>query len=121
MVAVSLIPLGASKFLGITFQDEPISGRNVALAAATLLTMVAVNVFGGRKLRLYGVLLGMAVGYGLSLASGAFGAEQLGQLARSPWVAVPWIEGMTEIPFTGRCCRPSSSSRSPAPSSRWAT
>ena len=33
MVAVSLIPLGASKFLGITFHDEPIAGRNVALAS----------------------------------------------------------------------------------------
>ena len=99
MVAVSLIPLGASKFLGITFQDEPIAGKNVALAAITLLIMIAVNVWGSGKLRLYGVLIGMAVGYGLSLAAGLFGAEQLQSLARSPWVALPWIEGMTQIAF----------------------
>ena len=61
--------------------------------------MIAVNVWGSGKLRLYGVLIGMAVGYGLSLAAGLFGAEQLQSLARSPWVALPWIEGMTQIAF----------------------
>jgi len=99
MVAESLVPLAASKFLGITFEDEPISGRSLAVAAATLLTMVAVNVWGRRKLRLYGVLIGMATGYVLSLATGLFGAEQLERLGRSPWGALPWIEGMTRLAF----------------------
>ncbi len=99
MVAESLVPLAASKFLGITFEDEPISGRSLAVATATLLTMVAVNVWGRRKLRLYGVLIGMATGYVLSLATGLFGAEQLERLGRSPWGALPWIEGMTRLAF----------------------
>ncbi len=99
MVAESVIPLGTSKFLGITFQGEPISGTSLAVAAATLLTMVAVNVWGRGKLRLYGVLIGMATGYALSLATGLFGAEQIERLSRSPWVALPWIDGMTEVSF----------------------
>ena len=99
MVAESVIPLGTSKFLGITFQGEPISGTSLAVATATLLTMVAANVWGRGKLRLYGVLIGMVMGYGLSLATGLFGAEQLQRLSRSPWVALPWIEGMTDLAF----------------------
>jgi NCS2 family nucleobase:cation symporter-2 len=99
MVAESLIPIGTSKFLGITFQDEPIVGNSVAVATATLLIMVTVNVWSRGKLRLYGVLIGLATGYALSLAGGLFGKEQLDQLRQSPWVAVPWIEGMTNISF----------------------
>jgi NCS2 family nucleobase:cation symporter-2 len=71
----------------------------VAVATATLLIMVTVNVWSRGKLRLYGVLIGLATGYALSLAGGLFGKEQLDQLRQSPWVAVPWIEGMTNISF----------------------
>ena len=100
MVAISLVPLGTSKFLGITYPDEPISHSSPALAAATLLAMIAVNVWGRGKLKLYGVLIGMIVGYALSLATGVFGRAQLHDLAQSPWLAVPRIDGMTDISFS---------------------
>src|SRR5881275_3092248 len=45
MVAVSLVPLGTSKFLGITYPDEPISNSSPILAATTLMAMIAVNVW----------------------------------------------------------------------------
>src|SRR6266496_4242612 len=35
----------------------------------------------------------------LSLATGLFGAEQLERLGRSPWGALPWIDGMTRLAF----------------------
>lgn len=100
MVAVSLVPLGTSKFLGITYPDEPISQVSPALAATTLLVMIGVNVWSRGKLRLYGVLIGMAVGYALSLATGLFGHDQLEDMIRSPWLAIPRIEGMTEFAFS---------------------
>jgi len=99
MVAESLIPLGASKFLGITYQDEPISGTNFIVACITLFAMVAVNVWGRGKLRLYGVLIGLVAGYILSLVTGLFGAAQLQRVWQAPWVAFPWIEGMMRISF----------------------
>jgi xanthine permease XanP len=99
MVAVSLVPLGTSKFLGITYPDEPIGQLSPEIAAATLLAMIALNVWCRGKLRLYGVLIGMVVGYGLSMATGLFGREQIEQLARSPWIAIPRIDGMTDIAF----------------------
>ncbi len=99
MVGESLVPLSASKFMGISFPDEPISGLGLAVAAVTLAIMIAINVWGRGRLRLYGVLVGMVAGYALSLATGLVGAEQIAQLGRSPWVAVPWIEGMFQVSF----------------------
>ena len=99
MVAESLVPLATSKFLGVTFEEEPISRVGLAVAAVTLLTMIAANVWGRGKLRLYGVLIGMVTGYLCSLATGLFGPADLARLDRSPWVAVPWIDGMTDLAF----------------------
>ena len=99
MVAVGLVPLGTSKFLGITYPDEPISNSAPILAAATLMAMIAVNVWSKGKLRLYGVLIGMVVGYALSLVSGVFGPDQLADIGRAPWIALPQIAGMTDISF----------------------
>jgi xanthine permease XanP len=99
MVGEALIPLGASKFLGITYPDEPISRLSFGVAAATLFCMVAVNVWGRGKLRLYGVLIGLVVGYALSLVTGLFGTAQLHRVYQAPWVEFPWIEGMTHISF----------------------
>jgi xanthine permease XanP len=99
MVAESLVPLATSKFLGITYEDEPISHLGLTVAAVTLLTMIAANVWGRGRLRLYGVLIGMVTGYACSLATGFFGVAQLEQFSRSPWVAVPWIDGATDLAF----------------------
>ena len=99
MVGEALVPLGASKFLGITYPDEPIARVNFAVAAATLFCMVAINVWGRGKLRLYGVLIGLVVGYALSLLTGLFGPVQLHRVYQAPWVAFPWIEGMMRVSF----------------------
>jgi NCS2 family nucleobase:cation symporter-2 len=99
MVAEGIVSLGTSKFLGITYPDEPISGNNVAVATVTLSTMVAATVWGRGKLRLYAVLVGMVTGYTLALVTGLFGADQLERLVGSPWIALPRIDGMTQLSF----------------------
>lgn len=93
MVAAGLIPLGTSKFLGINYEGEPIQLVNLLIAAITLLLMVGVNVWGRGKLKLYSVLMGMAVGYLLSILTGLMGPEQFRQIAAAPWLAVPLLEG----------------------------
>jgi xanthine permease XanP len=99
MVGESLVPLAASKFLGITYPDEPISALSLAVAVATLFCMVALTLWGRGKLRLFGVMVGLLMGYLLSLATGLFGSEQLQHVYQAPWFAFPWIEGMTKISF----------------------
>lgn len=99
MVALGLVPLGASKFLGINFAGEPIHGVNLLVAAFTLMVMVGVNVWGGARLKLYSVLFGMLCGYLLSFTAGLMTAVQFQELAEAPWVAMPLLGDVTKLSF----------------------
>jgi xanthine permease XanP len=99
MVAESLIPLGTSKFLGITYKDEPISRITALVALLTLCSMVAVNAWGRGKLRLYGVAIGLLTGYALSMLTGLFGSDHLQRVYEAPWAALPYYPGMTHLSF----------------------
>jgi len=99
MVASSLVPLGASKFLGINYVGEPISQLNVFVAATTLLIMVGINVWGKGKIRLYSVLTGMVVGYVLSIVSGLTTPGQFDEVRAASWIAMPMLAGWTDISF----------------------
>ncbi|HTN71656.1 MAG TPA: solute carrier family 23 protein [Methylomirabilota bacterium] len=76
MVAVGLVPLGVSKFLGINYAGEPIRTLSLTAAVLTLLVMVTINVWSKGKLKLYSLLIGMAVGYFLSLLTGLMSPDQ---------------------------------------------
>ncbi len=99
MVAISLVPLGASKFLGINFAGEPIRAKNLLVAGLTLLAMVGVNVWGKGKLKLYSVLIGMFFGYLLSIAAGLTTKAQFQEVAATPWVAFPLLESGMKLSF----------------------
>src|SRR5262249_31804302 len=97
MVGISLIPVGTSKFLHI--DCEPIQPISFLAAGATLLVMVALTIWGGAKLRLYSVVIGMALGYALSAAAGLLPADRLERVAGAPWVGVPVLEHMFDVTF----------------------
>jgi NCS2 family nucleobase:cation symporter-2 len=99
MVAVGIVPLGVSKFLGINYSGEAIQTTNLAVAAVTLLAMVGINVWGKGKLKLYSVLIGMAVGYFLSLVTGLLNPVQFHDALTVPWVALPVFDGMWNLTF----------------------
>jgi len=99
MVGISLIPVGTSKFLHIDYSGEPIQPISFLAAGATLLVMVALTIWGGAKLRLYSVLIGMALGYALSAAAGLLPADRLERVAGAPWVGVPVLEHMFDVTF----------------------
>jgi xanthine permease XanP len=99
MVALSLVPVGASKFLHIDYSGEPIEPHSLAVAAVTLFAMIGLNVWGSAKLRLYGVLIGMAVGYGLSSAAGLLPTSAFADVAQVPWIGFPALDGMFDITF----------------------
>src|SRR5262245_50188266 len=92
MVAVSLVPLGASKFLHIDCTREPIQVVSLMLAAATFAAMAGLNIWGNARLRLYGVLIGMIAGYGLSAACGLLPMARFEQVAQAPWIGLPALD-----------------------------
>lgn len=100
MVAIGLIPLGSSKFLGINYAGEPIQVGNLLVAALTLLVMVGINVWSRGRLKIYSVLIGMVCGYLLSIALGLMTAAEFRDVAHAPWIALPILEeGMWKISF----------------------
>ena len=99
MVAQGLITLGVSKFLGITFEGEPIQRDSVLIASASLLIMIGVNIWGRGNLRLYSVFMGFLFGYLLSVALGVLPLSKLAEVLSAPWVALPFLENSFEIAF----------------------
>src|SRR5438093_2325583 len=99
MVAAGIVPLGASKFLGINYTGEPIRGMNLLAATLTLLVMVGIKVWGKGKQKLYGVLIGMAFGYLLCFLLGLISSVQFHDVMAVGWVAVPQFDGMWQFSF----------------------
>ena len=99
MVAAGIIPLGASKFLGINYAGEPIRGMNLMAAMLTLLVMVGINVWGKGKLKLYGVLIGMGFGYLLCFLLGLISPVQFHDVMAVGWAAMPHFEEMWQFSF----------------------
>jgi len=89
MVAVTLIPLGASKFVGIELPGDDIKPNHLAVAALTILCMIGFNIWGKGKAKLYCVLIGMVVGYALSWATGIFSADDFDRVLQSAVFALP--------------------------------
>jgi NCS2 family nucleobase:cation symporter-2 len=98
MVAVGLVPLGLSKFLGIEYEGESIEPSTLAVAATTLAIMIGLNIW-SKSLRLYAVLIGLATGYGLSSAFGLINISSLRQAVDAPWIASPFLEGLPNLAF----------------------
>ncbi len=98
MVAEEVVPIGVSKFLGINYEGEPIRLNCLVTAGVSLLAMAGVTIW-GKKLRLYGVLIGMIVGYGLSILTGLLSPSDFHQALSSPWVALPLLDNLFEVTF----------------------
>ena len=99
MVGVGLIPVGVSRFLHIDFSGEPIDNASLMVAVATLFIMIALNVWGGKQIKLYALLIGMAAGYVLSAATGQLTMEMFAEVSRAPWFGVPQLDSMFELSF----------------------
>lgn len=89
MVAISLIPLGASKFVGIEYSGDAIKIQSVIIASITLLTMAGINIWSKGKLKLYCVLIGLAVGYLLSYFFGMLSESDFRIIDEARWFALP--------------------------------
>jgi xanthine permease XanP len=91
MVGVEIIPIGVPMFFGIDSSHPTVDGISFAVALLTMLAMVGFNVWGKGDLRLYSLLLGIAVGYVASYAAGLFTSEKAGVFNESHWFSLPEI------------------------------
>ena len=99
MVGVGLIPVGVSRFLHIDYSGEPIDNASLMVAVATLFIMIGLNVWGGKQIKLYALLIGMAAGYVLSAVTGQVTMEMFAEVSRAPWLGEPQLDSMFELSF----------------------
>ena len=67
----------------------PVSAEEWLVAALTLATMVAFNVWGIGVARMLCALIGLAVGYAAAAAAGLFSVEGIQTVAAAPWLGSP--------------------------------
>jgi NCS2 family nucleobase:cation symporter-2 len=89
MVAVALIPLGSSKFVGVDYAGDMINLKELPIAVITLLSMIGLNIWGKGKLKLYYVLIGMGIGYLLSIVTGVVSQKDFAVFMEAPWFSLP--------------------------------
>lgn len=99
MVGVGLVPVGVSNFLHIGYTGEPIDNTALIVAVVTLGIIIGLNVWGGSRIRLYALLMGMAAGYGLSALTGELTLADFSQVAAAPWFGIPELSGMLDVRF----------------------
>jgi len=95
MVAFNLIPIMMLDFFGLTAASQPIETNNVIVGLITLAVMVASNVWGRGKLRLYSVIIGIVCGYVAAILMGVLKTEQLRWLAHEPLFSLPDLSGLS--------------------------
>ncbi len=89
LVGIAVIPVAVPNFLGITPGDSVTEALELLVAGVTLGTMVAISVWSRGKLRLYSVLIGIAVGYIIAAATGILGGAEIARILDAPLVAFP--------------------------------
>ena len=106
MAGVAMVPLAASKFLGVETEDAIIDPLDVSVSLITLATMIGINIWGQGTLRLYCVLIGMGVGYLASYIFGILGNFEINYIRDAPFMALPdrghisWsFNGSLLVPF----------------------
>jgi xanthine permease XanP len=106
MVGLALIPVAVSRFLGIEKSGALMDPHSLSIASVTFLVMVGITVWSSAWLRLYGVLIGVAVGSACAYASGLVTHDQLERLSHAALLSLPslpaegWsFSGALLVPF----------------------
>jgi xanthine permease XanP len=95
LIGIVIIPVAIQNFFGISGTDTVTTAPEVIVAVLTLATMIGINVWVKGKLRLYSIIIGMVVGYGLSYALGILGSASFSRIGEAEWFSVPYIRNMS--------------------------
>lgn len=96
MMAFSYISYGMTAFWGVGGEHHtPVTTTSEALWVGffTLLVIVSFYIWGGKRMRQYAILAGMAVGYAGAWSTGVITAADLARLAEAPVLTFPRIYG----------------------------
>ena len=96
MMAFTYISYSMSSFWGVGVGSQPVvigDTGGLWVGFATLVVIVALYVWGGKKMREYAILAGIATGYASAWLTGVLTTEQLERVAAVPLFTIPSLHG----------------------------
>lgn len=94
MMAFSYISYSMTSFWGVSgHHHAAATGNGLLVGFLTLLVIVALYIWGNKRLREYAVLAGIAVGYASAWITGVMTPEQLLRVVQAPVITIPGIHG----------------------------
>ncbi len=91
MVGVSLVPIAADNFMGLSANDQFTETEEVIVSAATLITIIALNVWARGYFKVFALAAGIAIGYGLSFYLDVVSPELQKQFIDADFIYIPDI------------------------------
>lgn len=95
LIGIVIIPVAIKNFFGISGTDTVTTYPEVIVAVFTLATMISINVWVKGNLRLYSIIIGMVVGYGLSFALGIIDGASWSKVGEADWFSIPYISNIS--------------------------
>ena len=96
MMAFSYIGYGMKAFWGVSGEHHkavPTTPEAIAVGFFTLLVIISLYIWGGKRMREYAILAGMAVGYAGAWFFGVIDSASIARVAAAPVFTFPNIQG----------------------------
>ena len=90
MVGISVIPVAFADFCGAPLAGDRLLWQDIVVGAVTLLAAVAFNLWGKRAAKLYCLLLGIGVGWTVSLFLCPFDVTRYREIGEAPIFRLPF-------------------------------
>ncbi len=106
MLGVSLVRPGMSHALGLQSPPEGPNGVSLAIAMATLVTIVAIAVYAQNRLRLLALALGLLAGLAASWVLGELDTSHWEAMQSEPWLGWPdiaWVAPQFSLEWLPLC------------------
>ncbi len=95
LVGIIIIPMADKDIFGFVPETGSIDTNVAIVGFLTFAIMVALNVYGKGKIKLYSFLIGMFLGYVLSFAFGLIPASEIAKITSARIFSVPYIRNMS--------------------------
>jgi NCS2 family nucleobase:cation symporter-2 len=91
MVGIVVVPISVKNFFGYDAGDFSIDPKEITVAFITFFVIISLNVWSKGKMRLYCTLIGMIVGYVISIISGIIPQSDIERIFKAPLFSVPQV------------------------------
>jgi len=98
LLGICLLPGGVRRFIGLREGIALFNTGSVIIALCTLGTITAISVWSSGRIRVFALIIGVAVGLLIAFLTGHFSAAELTAVAGQPLFAIPFEDYRPPFP-----------------------